>query len=421
MTLSRSIGSLRLEGRTGLLLGALACLGLMACPHGLIGSSPDYQEVLRSSASEPIDFVQIELDHPKEVRLEIYYSELTKKVAWSSQQAQSMTSPIQLGPGEALVQSEDWRNLGLRKYVPFPPDALQPPGSIESTEFAFLSGPLSAVAPSASGAKLVQLSHDGRVLLYTTRTREQDGPGLVELYQFESQQGAFAPSGSYGTSVHGATQAADAKGVIAQLDGDSLRVFTSTGEERARTKAGVGFQVAPNGRVLAVFEPKGVAFAELDANGNRVPGSGSQLNLPAPALDVAFAERWALVRMRKGVRLVDWRSGAERWRRDYQDQVVGSVDLDLHPDEELIAAIGRIEINQLPGRSHGQVSWGGAQGIVDVIDGDGDDLLRTFTFRTGRWSYDSPKVRILERSRRVIVRSDDVVFVSRGVMSKDPR
>src|SRR5204862_7510206 len=141
----------------------------------------------------------------------------------------------------------------------------------------------------------------------------------------------------------------------------------------------------------------------------------------APALDVAFAERWALVRMRKGVRLVDWRSGAERWRRDYQDEAVASVDLDLHPDEELIAAIGRIEINQRPGRSNGQVSWGAAQGIVDVIDGAGDDLLQTFTFRTGRWSYDSPKVRILERSRRVIVRSDDVVFVSRNMTRKDPK
>jgi len=392
----------------------------MACPHGLIGSSPDYQEVLRSSATEPIDFVHIDLDHPKEVRLEVYYSELTKKVAWSSQQGTSVASPVQLGPGEAFVQSEDWRNLGLRRYVPFPPDALHPPGSIQSTEFAFFAGPPGAPALSASGAKLVQLSHDGRVLLYTTRAREQDGPALVELYQLDPQ-GSFQPSGSYRTSVHGATQAADAKGVIAQLDGDSLRVLTFSGEERARTKAGVGFQVAQNGRVLAVLEPKGVAFAELDANGNRVPGSGAHLNLPAPALDVAFAERWALVRMRKGVRLVDWRSGAERWRRDYQDQAVASVDLDLHPDEELIAAIGRIEVNQRPGRSHGQVSWGGAQGIVDVVDGDGTDLLRTFTFRTGRWSYDSPKVRILERSRRVIVRSDDVVYVSRSVTRKDPR
>jgi hypothetical protein len=120
----------------------------MACPHGLIGSAPDYQEVLRSSASEPIDFVQIELDHPKEVRLDIYYSELTKKLAWTSQQAQSVASAVQLRPGEALVQSADWRNLGLRKYVPFPPDALQPPGSIQSTEFSFLAGPLGALAPS---------------------------------------------------------------------------------------------------------------------------------------------------------------------------------------------------------------------------------------------------------------------------------
>jgi len=176
--------------------------------------------------------------------------------------------------------------------------------------------------------------------------------------------------------------------------------------------------LADSGLMLAVRNEQGVDYLPLNEAGVlQTDERRSVEHLPGPPLEVAFADRWSLIRTRHSVHLIG-PDGVERWRRAFPDELVGSVDLHRFTKEgssegRLVAAIGRLNISHQPGRRGGQTDWGTAQGTVDVVDQEGRPLLDAHTFHTLRWNHDSPRVRILERSQRIVVLSGDLVLVSK--------
>jgi hypothetical protein len=392
-------------------VAALICPLLCACPpKRLVGArDPAYETVLTTSPDEPVDFIHIVEDQPGHVVLDVYHGGPTKKATWESRQG-AVVTPVQLASGEDFVLSPDWRLLAKRAYVPNPG---QPQST--ATVLTFIKGPPEADDPPAvPGARLVQISGDGSLLLFTQHATEQSGPAQVEVRGLGAGDD-YVPSGSYRTDVHGTVQASNGGRVVVQDDAGRLRVFTGSGEERqlAETSAGMGFRLSDDGSVLAVREPDGVLFQPIDANGNPLPGPGARVNLANPPLEVALAGRWALIRTRKSVLLVNWHvSQTPVWEKPVADgSVMASVDLLADPSGDVLAAVGWLEVLQPAQRSGGQFSWGSALAHVAVFSRTGDTVSE-HSFRTFRWTYDAPRVRILERSRRMVVRTGDVVLIS---------
>ncbi len=369
-----------------------------------------YVMIFSTTPDQPVEFLHVKQEDADRVVLEMYASDPLKKSVWDSQIGTTTASPAQLGPRQDYVLSSDWRRLGIRDLIP--PASGQPSGATDATQFTFLTGPPGAQnPPPVRGGREVALSDDGSVLLFTERAREFDGPANVEEFHLDPLN-IYASSGTYQTDSHGSAEMSRKGDVIVQLDHGTLQILTPNAELRGSTRAGIGYSLAKNGRVLAVREPHSVRFLQLDAGGAPVPGGEQVFAVPAPPIDVVIAERWAVITTRTTVQFVEWPTGTEIWRRNVTEGVVASADLYLGPSGKFLIPIGRLKAQKAADRGNGSVQWGAGQGFVDLVDAQNREVLPTHVFRTQRWTFDSPRVRILERCRRVVVRSGDAVLIS---------
>ena len=394
--------SLRSIGALGC---ALASSFLAGCPP--TGSGPsNYVEVLRTSPAEPIDLVHVKQLGAASLALEIYYSSSSKKEAWNTQQGSVPTTPTPLGPREDFVLSRDWMYLGVRSLVPSAAGI--------QTSFKFLTAPPGIQPPSAvRGAREILLSADAGQFLFIERQGESDGPATATGFRLDPQnQGFYQESGSYQTTDQGVVQLSQDGRLLAQADGGKLLILTSTGESRGTTSTGIGFTLAREGHVLAVREPNLVRFLPLEADGTPIPTQEQQMSVPGTPLDVEIDKDWAVILTRGSVHLVEWRTGTQLWQRTITQGVAACADLVVGPPKILVA-IGRLQQQKAQKRNGATPQWGTALGHVDLVDANGQDAFPSHSFRTERWSFDEPRVRILTEALRVVVRTDDLVLVSK--------
>lgn len=380
---------------------ASACLA--SCPPG--GSS-NYQEILRTAPEEPIDLVHVKQLDAGFLALEIYHAGTSKKESWSSQQGSTSSTGSLLGPRQDFVLSRNWRYLGIRE--------LSPSATGMQTSFTFVTGPAGVQPPTpVPGARQIQLSDDAGQLLYTEHQSEGDGPANVTGFRLDPQNlSSYKQSGSYVTTQQGVAELSESGSLVVQADGGVLQILTAEGDLRGTTGSGIGFALARAGNVVAVREPLSVRFLPLEADGTPIPTQETVLPVPQPALDVEFVEQWAVVHTRSSVHLVEWATGTELLRRDITEGVVASTDLYVRGPDKFLIAIGRLEPQKPQRRAGGVTEWGSAIGHVDLVDRSNQNAFPSHRFRTSRWSFDEPRVRIQGPAQRVVVRCDDVVLVS---------
>jgi hypothetical protein len=395
---------------------ALACALFALTPFAQDPPPLPFESVLATDPEDPIEIVEVLEGGPQVVRLKVYHGRPKKEVRWDSDQGQAHESPVQLGPGEDLLVSQDGRVIGVRALLPRDEAPKEQLLSALQTHLRFskdLEGGEVAALESLDGARGVHASRGARTLLLAQALSEHGGAAIVEIYG--RADGKLELKTSYTTERHGRVRLSDDGRLIVQEDGAQLKLRNSAGEELGEVPAGTGFELQGRREVLAVLEPGGVRFVPLDDQTGAPRATGQRVPLEHPPLGVAVAGGYALVFTTRTLHWIDWRAGKEQWTKNAQSGRYASVDAQAGPSGQALLAVGRIDVKRPAGRRGGTFRWGEAEAVVEVLDAQGEPLCGSHRFETARWSHNAPHVRILGPSRRILVRSGDSVQVSAAV------
>jgi hypothetical protein len=385
----------------------LAALSLAACVRAQAPLT--YVTIATAPPDDPIEFVHVEREQG-ELSLGVY-ARRRELVTWIAGQGPSADPPLVLASGEWFFRSQDGRRLGIRAFRNRSAAPGDPPDADRETRLRFPKGADAPSLPPVLGPRVARISDDASTLLLTPLRGESERPSTVTILRRSGPPpGAFSEAGSYTVARPGAVQMSRSGDVIAHLDGTEIRLLDGAGVERARIPAGAGFDLGPSGAVLAVRDATEVRILRLD-EARPVPGGLQLVPLADRALGVELAGPFALVRGRTELVLVRWPTQHEVWRQTAEAGTYTSADLRAAGGEPRVVA-GRLVVQTPAHRATGTMVWGRAEACVDVLRGDGELAFETHRFPTARWTYQEPRVRLVGRGSRVLVRTGDTALLS---------
>jgi len=385
----------------------------------LAQQNPPAELVHQALAGSKIAFVHVRSETP-ELVLDVY-DEDHRLATWPPDAP--VPPPLKLALDERFVLDMSNRFLAL-EHIEFPCLAdIKASGLAQFSQLQF-PRPILEIPqppgphppPPVAGANLVRISEDAALIAFVRAQRTSHAPTTVTLYRLPTPtSGAYELAGTYLNQGQGELKTSLGGALIAQREGQQVRVLLPTGQESARFTLEGYFDLAPDAAWLARTTPVRAVFDELTSSG---APSGRQVSLPANTSPIGIqmlAGGLAILRERETVTLVDADDGAVLWTRASPAGVYVSAQVvELAPERRAIA-VARREVLRAPARMDGRLVPGEALAYVDVFDVGTNESLFTTRFDMTSWDYGVPRLDFVGAPPRLLVTSPETALISEGI------